>query len=121
MVLLGLVHDIGYLYGGKEAHEIAGAELLGSDTYYGEFVQDHGLTPQEYMYKHACFSEEIPNEMILLWTADMMVDSRGNTVGFKVRLEDIEHRHGINSEPYHICKETMEWLENRKVIEFLSE
>ena len=69
---------------------------------------------------HGCFGSEIPNEMILLWPADMMVDLNGNAVGFKARLDDIGKRHGIDSEPYRICKETMLWLENRKAIDFLS-
>ena len=120
MYLLGLIHDIGYIYGNKEEHEQKGAELLGLNTYYGKFVQAHGLTPQEYMDCNGCFDSEIPNEMILLWTADMMVDSKGNVVGFKARLDDIEQRYGIDSESYRICKEIMLWLENRKAIEFLT-
>ena len=120
MYLLGLIHDIGYIYGNKEEHEQKGAELLGLNTYYGKFVQAHGLTPQEYMDCNGCFDSEIPNEMILLWTADMMVDSKGNIVGFKTRLDDIEKRYGIDSESYRICKEIMLWLENRKAIEFLT-
>lgn len=120
MYLLGLIHDIGYIYGNKEEHEQKGAELLGLNTYYGKFVQAHGLTPQEYMDCNGCFDSEIPNEMILLWTADMMVDSKGNVVGFKARLDDIEKRYGIDSESYRICKEIMLWLENRKAIEFLT-
>ena len=120
MYLLGLIHDIGYIYGNKEEHEQKGAELLGLNTYYGKFVQAHGLTPREYMNCNGCFEYEIPNEMILLWTADMMVDSMGNVVGFKARLDDIEKRYGIDSESYRICKEIMLWLENRKAIEFLT-
>ena len=120
MYLLGLIHDIGYLYGSKEDHEQSGAELLGLDTYYGKLVQAHGLTPQEYMDCHGGTYSCIPEELILLWTADMIVDLSGNAVGFKARLEDIENRHGIDSEPYRKCKETMLWLENRKAIEFLT-
>ena len=117
MYLLGLVHDIGYLYGGKKGHEQNGAELLGLNTYYGKFVQAHRLTPREYMYNNGCFGSDIPNELILLWTADMMVNSKGETVGFKARLEGIGERYGTTSESYQVCKETMLWLENRKVIE----
>ena len=120
MYLLGLVHDIGYLYGNKEEHEQKGAELLGINTYYGRFVQAHGLTPQEYMDCYGCFASEIPNEMILLWSADMTVDLSGDAVGFEKRLENIGNRHGTDSEPYRKCKETMEWLENRKAIKFLT-
>ena len=120
MYLLGLIHDIGYIYRNKEEHEQRGAELLGINTYYGKFVQAHGLTPQEYMTCNECFDSEIPNEMILLWTADMMVDSKGNVVGFKARLDDIKKRYGIDSKPYCICKEIILWLENHKTIEFLT-
>ena len=120
MYLLGLIHDIGYLYGKKEQHEQLGAELLGLDTYYGKFVQFHSFTPQEYMDYHKILASEIPNEMIFLWTADLSVDLTGEAVGFKKRLEDIGNRHGFDSEPYKKCKETILWLENRKAIEFLT-
>ena len=110
MYLLGLVHDIGYVYG-KSDHEQKGAELLGLDSYYGKFVQAHGMTPQEYKNR---YDSDIPKEMILLWTADMTVDLSGNPVGFKARLDDIGRRHGIDSEAYRSCEETMLWLENRK-------
>ena len=120
MYLLGLIHDIGYIYG-KEGHEQNGGELVGLDNFYGKFIQAHGLTPQEYMDCNACFSSEIPNEMILLWTADMMVDLSGEAVGFKARLEGIANRYGKDSEPYRVCKETIVWLENRKTIEYLSQ
>lgn len=50
----------------------------------------------------------------------MSVDLQGNAVGFKARLNDIGRRHGMDSEPYRKCKETMSWLENRKAINFLS-
>ncbi len=113
MYLLGLLHDIGYLYG-KEGHEQSGARLLGLDTHYGQLIHAHGLTPREYMYCHCCLPSEIPSELILLWTADMMVDLTGKVVGFKARLEDIAQRHGKNSEPYRICKETMTWLKNQR-------
>ncbi len=119
MYLLGLVHDIGYIYG-KTKHEQKGAELVGSDSYYGRLIQAHGLTPREYMDSHACFASEIPNEMILLWTADMTVDPTGKPVGFKARLEGIGECHGIDSEPYRKCRETMLWLENRRAVAFLS-
>lgn len=119
MYLLGLVHDIGYLYGAKN-HEQNGANLLGVDTYYGKFIFAHGLTPQEYMQQNSCFPTEIPNELILLWTADMTVDFNGNEVGFIERLNDIGKRHGIDSEAYIKSKEKILWLQNRKAIDFLS-
>ncbi len=119
MYILGLLHDIGYIYG-KADHEQKGAELLGLDTYYGRFINYHGLTPQEYMACHGCLDSEIPNEMILLWTADMMVDMSGKAVGFKTRLEGIREKYGVDSHPYYVCRETMIWLENRLTEQYLS-
>lgn len=46
----------------------------------------------------------------------MHIDLTGEDVGYKVRLEDIGNRHGFDSEPYKICKETIEWLLNREAI-----
>ncbi len=118
MYLLGLLHDIGYIYG-KDDHERKGARLLGTETYYGRLIQAHGWTPQEYMDRNSCFASEIPNEMILLWTADMMVDLTGTPVGFEARLKDIGDRYGIDSDAYRMCFETISWLKNRKAISFL--
>ena len=115
MYLLGYIHDIGYIQG-KENHEANGAFLLGKDTYYGRLVRWHGSTPQEYIdyYKQLCptMGVDIPKELILLWTADMTINSEGRNVGFWERLEDIEDRYGKDSEPYRICSETIEWLRN---------
>lgn len=121
MYLLGLIHDIGYLYGEKEQHEQLGAELLGIDTYYGQLVQAHGITPQTYKQIHSCSDSEIPNELILLWTADMSVDLNGREVGFQERLEDIAFRHGRDSKAYQNCCDTIAWLENRKAVQFITQ
>lgn len=42
-----------------------------------------------------CSIEDIPKELILLWEADVSVDSMGNEVGFKNRLTDIGLRYGL--------------------------
>lgn len=113
MYFLGLMHDIGYIYG-KENHEQNGAELIGINTYYGDIIQAHGLTPQEYIDAKDILESEIPNEMILLWAADMMVDMSGKPVGFATRLKNIGNKYGYNSEPYRICSETISWLKSRE-------
>ena len=120
MYLLGLLHDIGYL-SGDAVYEQKGAELLGEDSYYGRVVKYHGQTPQEYMDIHGCSAAEIPNELILLWTADMTVDLNGNAVGVGARLKDIGNRYGAESQAYRKSQETMEWLANRKAIQTLAQ
>ncbi|MBR2762154.1 MAG: HD domain-containing protein [Solobacterium sp.] len=112
MYLLGLIHDVGYVFG-KSNHEQTGADIIGPGTFLGDLVRNHGLSPKEYMELHGCSEEEIPRELILLWTADLIVDAKGNTVGFRGRLEDIWDRHGLGSLAYRNCKETMEWLRVR--------
>ena len=56
----------------------------------------------------------IPGELILLWWADLMVESSGEhageVVGFKKRLESIKERHGEDSKQYKNSLETVEWL-----------
>ena len=113
MYLLGLLHDIGYLYGSKEEHEQRGAELL-DDYKYVNFVQAHGLTPQEYKACYGYFDYEIPKEMLLLWTADMMIDLTGEEVGFEERLKGMEQECGLDSDAYRICKEIIDYLKNRE-------
>lgn len=61
-----------------------------------------------------CRSNEIPKELILLWWADLMVESRGDkageVVGFEERLNTIKNIHGEDSIQYQICKDTVDWL-----------
>ena len=118
MYLLGLVHDIGYI-NGPNGHEEYGAELVG-DNYYGDFIRYHGKTPQMYADAHGIVKAEIPNEMLLLWEADMSINSDGDEVSFQERLEGIKNHHGSDSKAYHTCIETVSFLENRKAIKFLT-
>ena len=123
LYLLGLLHDIGYM-NGKEYHESFGSEVVsrllnpqGQQT-IARYIRWHGCTPQEYI---AFNKTKIPNELILLWWADMSIESAGDrageNVGFKGRLKGIEERYGKNSRPYRICKDTINWLEQRKEVE----
>ncbi len=112
MYLLGFVHDIGYIYG-KNNHEALGGMLAGLGTTIGECIYAHGMTPWDYADVHGIATTEIPNELILLWEADMMVDQTGEVVGFDKRLEDIAKRLGTESEAFEKCAETVRWLLQR--------
>ncbi len=111
MYLLGWLHDIGYMQG-KEDHEIFGGNLVGLDNDYGRCILVHGMSPVEYMSSCHISKEEIPTALILLWKADMMINDKGRTVGYKQRLEDIAFEYGKDSKPYRICNETIQWLIN---------
>lgn len=105
MYLLGLLHDIGYLYGGKD-HEQKGAELLQENGYpldYSAAIKMHGMRLSEIEYPSY--------ELLLLVEADMHVDMSGENVGYEKRLEGIAARHGMDSSAYQICKLNVEWLE----------
>lgn len=108
--MLGLNHDIGYL-NGKYAHETNGA-ILFSNRVIRHCIQWHDSSPEEYL---KIFSrEDLPRELIMLWWADMMVESAGENagkvVGFRKRLENISERYGRNSDIYRKCKEKVDWL-----------
>lgn len=113
MYLLGFLHDIGYVCG-DENHEQNGAKLLGEDNKFSKIVAAHGMTPQEYMDTNGITESEIPKELILLWEADMVINSHGAHAGFQERLKDVRERYGIDSKEYNACKEKIEWLKNRK-------
>lgn len=107
MYLLGLLHDIGYLYG-KDGHEQRGAELLYDNYYslkYVMVVEMHGTILSEI--------EHPSNELLLLVEADMHVDMSGENVGYEKRLEGVAARHGIDSQAYLICKENVHFLRKR--------
>lgn len=109
---LGLNHDIGYMAGYKN-HEENGAKLFG-DNLFNHCIRWHGVTPEQYTDLLECTYDDIPEELIMLWWADLMVESSGNkagtVVGFDERLENIKHRHGKNSDAYRNYKSTMQWI-----------
>lgn len=119
MYLLGLLHDIGYIYG-KTGHEKNGAKLLGEDTYLGRLIACHSLTPDEYKALYNCNDTGIPNELILLWSADSIINNKGREVSYDARLKEIASYNGIDSKAYLKQKETIEWLKEhekeRKII-----
>lgn len=92
MFLLGYVHDIGYEFAENQCdHADIGAEILKEQGYkYWQEVALHGKIDSSYE------SEELR----MLNIADMSVDSKGNRVGAKKRLEDIGDRYGLESKQY---------------------
>ena len=126
--VLGLLHDIGYI-DGKENHEHRGCEILERYLSFGygsvlvKCIDAHGCTPNEYKSIYGVADDEIMGELILLWWADMLVESSGEkageVVGFQGRLNGLEERYGSDSLPYRICKETIDWLVNKMSLDFL--
>lgn len=113
LYFLGLNHDIGYLYG-KENHEENGTEFFSKDGFMKKCIRWHGSTPAEYKEYYGCNDFDIPHELILLWWADLMVESSGDNagvvVGFDERLNSISERFGRESKTYQSCNEKAEWL-----------
>ena len=91
MFALGLVHDIGFEFGGSETHHQIGAQLLKNQNYkYWQEVLHHGKPTKEFQSK----------ELDLLNYADMHIDKMGNYVSFEDRLKDIASRRGEDSPHY---------------------
>lgn len=112
---IGLLHDIGYIKC-KEGHAEAGASILAKMRFeYSNIIRYHGTTPNDYMIKKKCSKDKIPKELILLWEADMHVDSKGNQVSFDDRLKDIEYRYGKDSTQYKTSLEIVVWLSKNKM------
>lgn len=108
MYALGLLHDIGYIYGGDE-HAVNGARLLESVGFkYSSEVSYHGTAPMDYL--RLTDASEPPKELVLLWEADLSIGPDGKEIGFRRRLEDIALRYGTESVSYRIAKETVDWL-----------
>jgi len=103
MYVVGLLHDIGYLFG-KEDHPTTGSQLLKDLGFiYSDDISLHGYAPK---------NQNISNVLRLLLEADLTVGKDGTLVGYKNRLKDIGVRLGFNSEAYIIAKETVDFLEN---------
>ena len=112
MYVIGLLHDIGCV-NGKDRHEDYGFNLLkGLDLPENKVrcISWHGNTPETYKNMFDCSGDEIPKDLVLLWMADMSVDSEGNEVGFEKRLEDVERRYGSASQAFVTCNSVVCWL-----------
>lgn len=124
MYLLGLVHDIGYIYGAK-GHGKAGGKLLHEQGYkLARCVSWHGETPMNYMNLNLV--DEPPIELILLWMADYSISTEGEYIGYDARLADIKERYGELSIDYITSVDTISYLkgweiENKEIYPALAE
>lgn len=101
MYLLGLLHDIGYIYG-QENHNKTGGNILKESGYkYWQEVYYHG----DYNPPYSSY------ELTLLNYADMHVSPDGQYISFEERLEDIKLRYGQDSCEYQNA------LKNIKIFE----
>lgn len=105
MYLLGLLHDIGYLRG-SYGHGENGGEICRRNMYrYAEEIKYHGKHQDEYSSP----------ALDLLNEADLMIDSQGNEVGFKQRLNDIKKRYGKDSNNYIFSKKLVERIQSNNL------
>lgn len=108
MFTLGMLHDIGYEFGGSEEHHLKGAEMLEKQNYkYFREVLYHGKPDVGY---------ESP-ELDLLNFADMHTNKKGEYVSFADRLQDIANRRGKNSPHYQNSKKIIEGLIKKGFLE----
>jgi len=108
--LIGYLHDIGYDFlenrNDTSIHNKIGGEILKKSRFkYWKEVYYHGDLNPEYKSDY----------LNLLNTADMMIDSKGNDVGFNKRLEDIMCRYGDSSEVYIKAKQLIESLKKQNI------
>ena len=118
MYLLGLLHDIGYIQGFEEGHEKYGArlcfsKLLRDSTDLVYCIEHHHQIPN-----HFTWNSVLCRQQYLLLEADMVVNSKGEYVGFNRRLKEIGEKHGYDSEQYKNCVNNIKWLKmQRQVVE----
>ena len=92
MYILGMMHDIGYeLNPDAFEHDVAMAEALGHAGY--KYMK-------EIFYHSSLQTEYDTLEMRLLYFADATVDGKGRWCTLDERLQDLEERHGRDSEVY---------------------
>ena len=112
MFTLGLLHDIGYEFGGSEEHHVKGYEMLKKQNYkYATEVLYHGMPTSKYS----------SDALDLLNFADMHIDKKGNYVEYEDRLRDIKSRRGENSPHYQNSKKVIDELKNRGFLSFEKE
>ncbi len=123
--VVGLMHDIGYLYG-PEKHDNRGAELLqwvfGLNSISHDVIAYHGgrlsehepeLYPGKSDEPHFGWFEgcdRYDRLRVLLCEADMSVDLSGERVGFEARMDDIRARHGNEPDVVSTCADNIEYV-----------
>lgn len=112
MFLLGMMHDVGYEFGGSEEHHLVGAGILEKQNYkYYLEVLFHGKPTTEYQSP----------ALDLLNYADMHINKKGEYVTFEDRLQDIANRRGKDSPHYRNCRVIIEGLKSRNFLTSTSE
>lgn len=106
LFLIGYLHDIGYKFtSDKPKHNIVGGELLKKEGFaYWKEIYYHGEADCEYNSKY----------LFLLNKADMMIDNKGNDVGYDLRLKNIKERYGIESIQYIKAKKLVQKLKEQE-------
>ena len=114
MYVLGLLHDVGCVHG-QEGHAETGAGMLahfmGSFGHYANTIAAHGMSPSEYMERTG--SRDIPEDLMLLWEADMQIGPEGEFMGYGTRLADIGDRYGLHSNEYRNALQIIEFLQGK--------
>lgn len=100
--LLGYLHDVGYEFSNDQAdHERVGGDILKRNGYrFWQEIYHHG-DPD------AGYSSPL---LDILNTADMLTNSKGESVTFDDRLSDIADRYGQDSRQYIKAKKLSEQL-----------
>ena len=112
MFILGMMHDVGYEFGGSEEHHLVGAGILEKQNYkYYLEVLFHGKPTSEYQSP----------ALDLLNYADMHINKKGEYVTFEDRLQDIANRRGKDSPHYRNCRVIIEGLKSRNFLTSTSE
>lgn len=106
LFLIGYLHDIGYKFtSDKTKHNIIGGELLKNEGFaYWKEIYYHGEADCEYNSKY----------LFLLNKADMMIDNKGNDVGYDLRLQNIKERYGIESIQYIKAEKLIQKLKEQE-------
>ena len=95
MYVLGLLHDIGYIYDGWHNHEENGKELMNSLGFkYADAIGLHGIDIDE--------DTSLSKETMLLIAADSCVDYEGNIGSYESRRKDIELRYDESDRDFYL-------------------
>ena len=102
MYILGLLHDVGYMFGHNNHNKNGGNLLKESGYQYWQEVFYHGDCQPPYS----------SYELDLRNYADMPIGPDGTHIGFAKRLEDIEIRYGTDSKEYQNASTNIKRLKN---------
>lgn len=95
MYVLGLLHDVGYIFDDWHNHEKNGETLMNNLGFkYSKAIGLHGTDIDE--------NTNLSKEAMLLIAADSCVDYAGNIGNFKSRRKDIETRYSSNDKDFYL-------------------